>query len=598
MALKNFFRQLEYLYTTSLELIHEFGIKYFLRFGIAQIKNQKLDLLKSKTDLESITMPEKILDKKTQYELWNKNQKLISSIDVDSLTLKPKVCFVMVITKSITTLLIKNSIKSLLDQSYGAWELLIVATKDTYELVNNLIISESYNEQNIKIQLIENVYTSLTPQLSLPPSSDFVGFLTPETTLIPECLDYFVRELNNFPDSDLLYSDEERIPENNSNHLPFFKPKWSPYLFLNLNYIGNLFFIRKTFFLDFGKISNFDDDLLFNLFHMCSEHTNNIHHVSQILFSSSEIDYHKHKHSKIILELLKRKNIPSKIQENFDDGNYKIDFNLNDEPKVCIIIPTKNNKFLLSKCIRSLEYNTNYKNFEIIIVDNNSQDNETKLYLASLPYTVLNYDGKFNFSKINNLAVSKSSGEYLLFLNDDTEALSPNWLHEMVSVCQQKDVGAVGAKLLYSNDTIQHAGMVFLKNGFFFHPFHKKPSKSKEEFNLINTLRECSSVTGACLLTKREIFENIGGFDEIFDVYYGDSDLCFTLRKLGYSVIFTPYARLRHDGSSTIRTQSKIFIPIENFYDFVLKWPNIKNGDPYYNPNFSYDYSLDISDQT
>lgn len=598
MASKNFFKQLEYLYKTSLDLIHEFGLKYFLRFSITQIKNQKLDLLKSKLDFESEIKHEKILDKKTQYELWNKNKKSVSSMDIESLTLKPKICFVMVITNSMTPLLIKNSIKSLLDQSYSVWELLIVTTKDSYELVNNLIISESYNEQKIKIQLIENTDASLTPQLSLPLSSDFVGFMTPETTIIPECLNYFVRELNNYPDSDLLYSDEERIPENDSKPVPFFKPSWSPYLFLNLNYIGNLFFIRKTFFLDFGKISNFDDELLFNLFHMYSEHTNNIHHISQILFRSSERDYDKNKYSKIILESLKRKNITSKIQENFNDDNYKIDFHLNNEPKISIVIPTKNNKNLLSKCIRSLEYNTNYKNFEIIIVDNDSQDDETKLYLSSLPYIILNYNDKFNFSKINNLAVSKSSGEYILFLNDDTEALAPNWLHEMVSVCQQKDVGVVGAKLLYNDNSIQHVGMVFLKNGFFFHPFHKKPSKSNEEFNLINTLRECSSVTGACLLTKREIFENIGGFDEIFDVYYGDSDLCFKIRKSGYSVIFTPYAILRHDGSSTIKEQSKIFIPVENFCDFISKWPIIKNGDPYYNPNFSYDYSLDISNQT
>jgi O-antigen biosynthesis protein len=595
MASKNFFKQFDYLYKTSCAIIHEFGIRYFLRFGISQIKNQKLDLLKLKAEYESKSIPEKIIDKKTQYDLWIKKQKLHSSIDVEHFTLKPKICFIILLPKSITTLSIKNSIQSIFKQSYANWELLILTTKATYEQVQNLIISQSYDEQKIKTIQIENTDNFSLTQLSSYITGDFVSFLTPEITIISDCLNYFVSELNDFPTSDLLYSDEERISENGSSPLPFFKPDWSPYLLQSINYIGNFFFIRKTFLLDLGKTHNFGVESIFNLFYICSEHTHNIHHISKILFASSEKNLSDNTYSKIILNSLQRKNISSKIRDNLNDQKYKIDFDLNNEPKVSIIIPTKNNKTLLSKCIRSLEYNTNYKNFEIIIVDNNSQEDETKSYLSSLPYTVLNYDDKFNFSKINNLAVSKSSGEYLLFLNDDTEALVPNWLHEMVSICQQKDVGAVGAKLLYNDKTIQHAGMVFLKNGFFFHPFHKKPSKNNEEFNLINTLRECSSVTGACLLTKRKIFDDVKGFDELFDVYYGDSDLCFKIRKLEYSVIFTPFAILHHDGSSTIREQSKIFIPVENFYDFVRKWPNVKNGDPYYNPNFLYDYSLDLS---
>jgi GT2 family glycosyltransferase len=595
MTSKNFFKQFAYLYNTSLTIIHEYGLKYFLRFGVSQVKNQKFDLLKLKTEYEPKSMTEKTIDKKIQYELWTQKQKLNSSIDVNHFTLKPKICFVILLPQSITISSIKNSIHSIFKQSYTNWELLIFTTKTTDDQVNNLIISQSYDEQKIKTIQIEDTDNFSTTRLSSYISGDFLSFLTPDTTIIPDCLDYFVSELNDFPTSDLIYADEERIPEKKSNPFPFFKPDWSPYLLRSINYIGNFFFIRKIFLLDLEKIY-FGSESIFNLFYMCSEHTDNIHHISQILFTSEKnLTYTTY--SKIILDSLQRKNIPSKIRDNLNVQKNKIDSNLDDDPKVSIIIPTKNNKPLLSKCIQSLEYNTNYKNFEIIIVDNNSQEDETKSYLSSLPYTIINYDGKFNFSKINNLAVSKSSGEYILFLNDDTEALDPTWLHEMIIICQQKDVGAVGAKLLYRDNTIQHAGMVFLKNGFFFHPFHKKPSNSNDEFNLVNTMRECSSVTGACLLTKRKIFDDVNRFDELFDVYYGDSDLCFKIRESHYSVIFTPYAVLRHNGSSTIREQAKIFIPVENFHDFVAKWPSVKNGDPYYNSNFSYDYSLDVSDQ-
>ncbi len=246
--------------------------------------------------------------------------------------------------------------------------------------------------------------------------------------------------------------------------------------------------------------------------------------------------------------------------------------------------------------MRSIEYNTNYKNYEIIIIDNNSTKTEVKKYLKSLPYTVLNYNENFNFSKINNFAVSKSSGEYLLFLNDDVEVLGSNWLNEMMGICQQKDVGAVGPKLLTRINKIQHAGMVFLKNGFFFHPFDSESHNSTIQFNFINLIRECSSVTGACLLTKRKIFDAVFGFDEQFDVFYGDSDLCFKIREHGLKIIYNPNAILRHDGSTKIRQAVRLFIPVENHHSFVNKWKNVKHGDPFYNPNLGWDYSINLEE--
>jgi GT2 family glycosyltransferase len=229
-------------------------------------------------------------------------------------------------------------------------------------------------------------------------------------------------------------------------------------------------------------------------------------------------------------------------------------------------------------------------------VDNNSIEIETKQYLKSLPYTVLNYNGNFNFSKINNFAVSKSSGEYLLFLNDDVEVLEPNWLDEMLGICQQKDVGAVGAKLLTRRNKIQHAGMVFLKNGFFFHPFDGEPYNSTEQFDFINLIRECSSVTGACFLTKRKTFDEVSGFDGQFDVFYGDSDLCFKIRELGLKIIYNPNAILRHDGSTKIKQVVRLFIPVENHHNFINKWKTVKYGDPFYNPNLGWNYSIDIEE--
>ena len=239
------------------------------------------------------------------------------------------------------------------------------------------------------------------------------------------------------------------------------------------------------------------------------ENAEKIFHIRSILYSSEENKSGELR--KIIPKILETRNLNSSIQQSSKNDHYEINFRLDKQPKVSIIIPTKDNGFLLRKCLRSIEYNTDYENYEIIIIDNNSIKTETKQFLKSLPYKVISYNDNFNFSKMNNVAFSHSSGEYLLFLNDDTEVLMPQWLNDMVSVCQQKDVGAVGAKLIYRTNKIQHAGMVFLKNGFFFHPFDHESFQSDTQFNFINLMRECSSVTGACLLTKREIFENISG---------------------------------------------------------------------------------------
>ena len=196
---------------------------------------------------------------------------------------------------------------------------------------------------------------------------------------------------------------------------------------------------------------------------------------------------------------------------------------------------------------------------------------------------------------MNNVAVKESSGDLLLFLNDDTKILpkSKNWLNEMVSVLQQDDVGAVGPKLLFGDDTIQHAGMTFLTTGSGFHPFMKLDDETKGYHNLANIMKDCSAVTGACLLTKRNIFEQIGEYDEDFDVYYGDSDLCLKIRDAGYRVVYTPFAKVLHDGSRTIRGRYFFnYFAVESHQRFMEKWNYLKDGDPFYHPMLDWDYSL------
>ena len=595
MAIKNFFEKLVYLYKTSVDTIQQFGLGYFLRFGSGQLRKQKLDIFKPNEDYDEISS-KKTVDKKTQYKIWKEQQEKIpsdfSENGASKSNLKKSISIVLFTNNNSKTL--ENSIQSIFEQSYTNFQLLIVTEQiETNEFVKQLISSKSNSEIVVNVKFLNSTERLSVLELLELVSGELIGFIDDTMLLKKNCLYEIIRNISENPQADLFYSDEEIL--HNGNETPFFKPDWSPYLSLFKNYMGNFFLISRSLAPNLDQTQHLDtENLLWFLYH-CYENAENIFHIRSILYSSEEDD---RKNSlrlrKILPSVLKGRSLISNIHGDLKESKFEISFPLNGDPKVSIIIPTKDNSFLLRKCLRSIEYNTNYQNYEIIIVDNNSTEIETKQYLKSLPYTVLNYNGNFNFSKINNFAVSKSSSEYLLFLNDDVEVLEPTWLDEMLGICQQKDVGVVGAKLLTRRNKIQHAGMVFLKNGFFFHPFDGEPHNSTEQFDIINLVRECSSVTGACFLMKRKTFDEVSGFDEQFDVFYGDSDLCFKIRELGLKIIYNPNAILRHDGSTKIRQTVRLFIPVENHHNFINKWRMVKYGDPFYNTNLGWNYSIDI----
>ena len=597
MAIKSFFEKLVYLYKTSVDTIQQFGLGYFLRFGSGQLKKQKLDIFKPNEDYDEI-LSKKPIDKKTQYKIWKEQHEEqpsdFSEVDASKSNLKNSISIILFTDNN--SKMLARSIQSIFEQSYTNFQLLIITEQtETNEFIKQLIDSKSNSEIDVSIKFLNPTERLSVLELLELISGDLIGFIDDTILLKKNCLHQIIQNILENPQADLFYSDEEIL--DNGDERPFFKPDWSPYLSLFKNYMGNFFLIKRSLMPNLDQTQHLDtENLLWFLYH-CYENAENIFHIRSILYSS-EADARKSslRLRKILPSILKERSLISNVQNDLKDNNYEINFPLNDEPKVSIIIPTKDNSFLLRKCLRSIEYNTNYQNYEIIIVDNDSREIETKQYLKSLPYTVLNYNENFNFSKINNFAVSKSSGEYLLFLNDDVEVLGSNWLNEMMGICQQKDVGAVGPKLLTRINKIQHAGMVFLKNGFFFHPFDSESHNSTIQFNFINLIRECSSVTGACLLTKRKIFDAVFGFDEQFDVFYGDSDLCFKIREHGLKIIYNPNAILRHDGSTKIRQAVRLFIPVENHHSFINKWKSVKYGDPFYNPNLGWDYSINLEE--
>lgn len=255
-----------------------------------------------------------------------------------------------------------------------------------------------------------------------------------------------------------------------------------------------------------------------------------------------------------------------------------------DKLLISIIIPTKGNVKLLKACVESIETKSSYQNYEILVIDNGDKKEEAKKYLNGLKHKVLPYDKPFNFSRINNFAVTSARGEYVIFLNDDTSVISQNWMECMLEHSTKPNVGAVGALLFYPNDTIQHAGVLIGIGGITSHAFEGLPRNDQGYKDLVQTVRECSAVTGACLMIKKNIFEKVGGFDENLAYSFNDVDLCLRLREKGYSIIYTPHAQLYHHGTASrpyTEDNNEIRYFIKRWRDMILK------GDPYYDPTLS-----------
>jgi len=270
--------------------------------------------------------------------------------------------------------------------------------------------------------------------------------------------------------------------------------------------------------------------------------------------------------------------------------SYRVRRKLKDSPLVSIIIPMKDMVSFLQRNLKSIKEKTEYKNYEVIIVDNNSAEKETHDYFNSLRkkdnIKIIEYKDEFNFSKINNFAVSRAKGEHILFLNNDIEVISKGWLTSMLEHSVREEVGAVGAKLIFPNKTIQHAGTVLGLGGVAGHSHKHFPAESNGYFGALNTIRNYSAVTAACLMTRKKLFEEVGRFDEThLSVAFNDVDLCLKIREKGYLIVYTPYAALYHYESTS---RGYNLNPDEILY-MKNRSGQILFSDPYHNPNLTFD---------
>jgi GT2 family glycosyltransferase len=531
-----------------------------------------------------------------------------AAADLKEFRYQPLISIVMPTFETPSEWLIK-ALESVCAQLYPHWELCVC--DDASSQPDVVEILDQYSAKDSRIRVLRSkarrgIAETSNAALSLA-NGEFVGFLDHDDELTPDALLEVARALQE-TDSDLIYSDEDKIDFNGDRCDPFAKPAWSPDLFLSTNYLCHFSVYRRTILEKIGGLrQGVEGSQDYDLALRFTEYTDRVIHIPKILYHWRKVTgsaaaavgakpYAYESAARALGEAIRRRGIAGEIVPDKVPGYFRVKRRILKRTKVSIIIPTRDRLSLLGRCIDSIETKTDYGDYEIIIVDNGSKQPETLRYLSDTSHKVIRDDGPFNFSKLNNIAAAAATGEYLLMLNNDTEVISPEWISAMVEQAQRPEVGAVGGKLLYPGGTVQHAGVILGIGGVASHSHRGSVGQPGScYFNFPNVIGDYSAVTAACLMIRKDLFTKIGGFNErSLAVSFNDVDLCLRLRRLGFLVVFTPYALLYHYESAS---RSKRVNMAENGY-MLDKWPREISSDPYYNPSlstadehYSWDYS-------
>lgn len=556
----------------------------------------------------------------SSYEVYLEHNKINDSdihrmsAQIKSFKYTPKISIITPVY-NVDKVWLEKAIDSVKNQVYENWELCLTDDASTKAHVKKILEKYKKKDHRIKVEYLkenQGISGASNEALSLS-TGEFVGFLDHDDEITINALFEVVKLLQEHPDADVIYSDEDKKDIRNKCCEPYFKPDWSPDLFLSTMYTCHFGVYRRKIIEEIGGFrKGFEGSQDYDLMLRFTERTDKIYHISKILYHWRKIPnstaarydvkgYADINARKALEDTLKRRKINAKLLTGMFPGNFRVKRELIDNPKVCIIIPTKDHLDALKNCIESIRKKTDYHSYEIIIIDNNSKEYETLSYLQTISkiqnIRVLKYEKSFNFSAINNFAVRNSNCEYLLFLNNDTEVKSTEWLSAMLEQAQRKEVGAVGCKLIYPNNTIQHAGIIIGIIGnppVGGHAHRYFPASSPGYFGRIQCIQNVSAVTAACMMLRKDVFKEIGGFDENLAVAFNDVDLCLKIREKGYLIIYTPYAELYHHESlsrgyeDNPEKQIRFSKEVKYIRD---KWGQIiDKGDPYYNPNLSLNH--------
>ncbi len=507
---------------------------------------------------------------------------------------------------------LEDLIRSIQAQTYRKWELYLSDGSGKESSLKEVL--RNYARKEKRIHIIENDcrlnISDNTNRALEQADGDYVVFVDHDDTLAPDALYECVKVLNREPDAEVIYTDSDKLSENGKRYSePCFKPEFNLDLLRCQNYICHLTVIQKRFLDKVGYLNpNYSGVQDYDHILRCVERTNRIVHIPKILYhwrmcpGSVAVDtdnkpYTYELFQKILREHYERMGIQAEVKAVFP-GVVRTVYQLPYEPLVSVIIANKDHRDDLMRCVESLEQESEYKNLEILIVENNSVSEEIFAYYDQVQrqydnVRVLRYEKEFNYADIQNYAAVRAKGDYLLLLNNDTWLERPESIREMLGYCMRDEVGIVGAKLLYPDDTIQHAGVIVGLGGVADHAFTGMDKDEPGYCCRALCAQEYSAVTAACLMVKKSVYNAVGGMDVELKVAFNDVDFCLRVKEAGHKIIYNPFAVWYHDESKT-RGAEDTPEKIERFRGeieyFQRRWADfLYNGDPAYNPNLALD---------
>lgn len=506
----------------------------------------------------------------------------------------------------------KELVECLINQTYTNWELCLADGSPEQDKSLEKIYKQ---DERIKYKVIgENKgIAGNTNECIKMATGDFIALFDHDDLLPVFSLYEIVKCINENPEVEFIYTDEDKITTLNKPRFnPHFKPDFSLDFLRANNYICHFSVFKKELMDKLGgERSKYDGAQDFDIILRVAENVKdfkNIIHIPKVLYhwrvhpnSTAQAEVQSKPYAfeagiPAIQDHLKRVGLKGTVEHGASLGTYRIKYEFEGEPKVSIIIPNKDGRDILKTCVNSILEKTTYKNYEIIVVENNSETEEIFEYYKDLEKNekikVIKYEEKgFNYSKIINFGVKNSDGEFIVQLNNDTEVQTEDWLEDMLGFASREDVGAVGCKLFYPDNTIQHAGIVFGVDRVATHLFRGLPKHLHGYFARESTIQDFSAVTAACMMAKRKIYEEVGYMDEDMPVAFNDLDFCLKIRQTGKLIVYDPFVELTHYESKTRGyedTPEKVERFEKEIKKFQDKWKKIyETGDPYYNKNFS-----------
>ena len=556
--------------------------------------------------------------KKDAYKTWINNEEVLLWRDVNNSS--DIIVSIVVPVYNSKPIWLIEAVDSVCAQTYQNWELILVddasdkpGTQSTLKLLEQKFekVQVVWRDKNGHISEATNTGIDIA-------IGDFIVLLDHDDLLAPQALNELVCTIQDNPDVRFIYSDEDLMTEAGRRVVPHFKSDLNPDLLRSHNYITHLSCYRRDLMSQLGGArAGFegaqDYDLVLRTMEFLAP--NEVQHISKILYhwrmvegstakAASSKNYATEAGLKALQDHLDRTCDGAVARHAKHQNFYRISWPLPETlPMVSIIIPSRDGLDVLRPCLESIAKTINYENLEVVIVDNGSSDSEALAYLQSIrklgkisylqreiEAKIIVDDGGFNFSRLINLGASEAQGSVLLLLNNDIAAIESGWFEEMLAHACRPDIGCVGAKLLYPDLTIQHAGVILGLGGYAAHSHRGIRRNDSGYFNRAQTVQNFSAVTAACLMVRRDIFQKVDGFDECFAVAYNDVDYCLRVMQAGWRNLYTPGAELVHHesktrGSDTTHEKKQRFDTEKA--KLLERWPSMIDHDPYYNPNLT-----------